>query len=252
MLYHCLGRAVSRIRRKSREAARETKAEIRESKHCNWQRDRKRIAMDRDRRKNAQRCSRRSRRSVGRGSVILTPRPRASAWYERVGTDPALLLLRGDPGWSPRPAWTSPAIKRSDKAAMFICRDRGKKKREGCRVEGEIYLPAARADKIIRQKTPGVDDGEARGGGGLRSGRRERRKKERRGNERRRDRPVRPARMGKESCIADTVDAATHEREERTKDTGTTRKGGNRTGMHGRMRRVTGYPTATLISRESE
>lgn len=28
-----------------------------------------------------------------------------------------------------------------------------------CRVEGEIYLPAACADKIIRQKTPGVDDG---------------------------------------------------------------------------------------------
>lgn len=27
------------------------------------------------------------------------------------------------------------------------------------RVEGEIYLPAACADKIIRQKMPGVDDG---------------------------------------------------------------------------------------------
>lgn len=65
-------------------------------------------------------------------------------------------------------------------------------------------------------------------------------------------RPVRSARMGKESCIADIVDAATHEREEGTKGAGTTRKGGNRTGMHGRMRRVTGYPTATLISRESE
>lgn len=33
---------------------------------------------------------------------------------------------------------------------------------------------------------------------------------------------------------------------------GRPKKGGNRTGMHGRMRRVTGYPTATLISRESE
>lgn len=43
---------------------------------------------------------------------------------------------------------------------MFICRDRGKKKREEYRVEGEIYLPAARADKIIRQKTPGMDEGE--------------------------------------------------------------------------------------------
>lgn len=32
----------------------------------------------------------------------------------------------------------------------------------------------------------------------------------------------------------------------------TVRKGGNRTGMHGRMRRVTGYPTATLILRENE
>lgn len=108
-------------------------------------------------------------------------------WYERASTDPALLLLRGDPGWSPRSARTSPAIKRSDKAAMFICRNRGKeereRKREECRVEGEIYLPAARADKIIRQKTPGVDDGEARGGGRLRTGRSERRKKERRGNE---------------------------------------------------------------------
>lgn len=28
-----------------------------------------------------------------------------------------------------------------------------------CRVEGEIYLPAACADKIVRQKTLGVDDG---------------------------------------------------------------------------------------------
>lgn len=33
---------------------------------------------------------------------------------------------------------------------------------------------------------------------------------------------------------------------------GRTRKEGNRTGMHGRMRRVTGYPTATLILRENE
>lgn len=32
---------------------------------------------------------------------------------------------------------------------------------------------------------------------------------------------MRPARMGKESCIADTVDAATHEREEGTKGAGT-------------------------------
>lgn len=172
------------------------------------------MATDRDRRRNTQRGSRRSRRSVGRGSVIFTPRPRASARYAKPGTDPALLLLRGDPGWSPRPARTFPAIKRSDKAAMFICRNRGKEKREECRVEGEVYLRAARADKIIRQKTPGVDDGEARGGSGLQTGRSERRKKERRGNERWRDRPVRPGRMGKESCIADVVDAAAHESEE--------------------------------------
>lgn len=135
---------------------------------------------------------------------------------------------------------------------MFICRNRGKEKREECRAEGEVYLRAARADKIIRQKTPGVDDGEARGGSGLQTGRSERWKKERRGNERWRDRPVRPGRMGKESCIADVVDAAAHESEEGAKGAGATRKGGNRTGMHGRMRRVTGYPTATLISRESE
>lgn len=63
---------------------------------------------------------------------------------------------------------------------MFICGDRGtarhgkekgrkskgeraRQKERGHRgvhhVEGEIYLPAACADKIIRQKTPGVDDG---------------------------------------------------------------------------------------------
>lgn len=65
------------------------------------------------------------------------------------------------------------AIKRSDKAAMFICGDRGVAKREERRVEGEIYLPAARADKIIRQKTPGVDDGEARRGGWKRGSRTE-------------------------------------------------------------------------------
>lgn len=97
---------------------------------------------------------------------------------------------------------------------MFICKNRGEEKREECRVEGEVYLRAARADKIIRQKTPGVDDGEARGGSGLQTGRSERRRKERRGNERWRDRPVRPGRMGKESCIADVVDAAAHESEE--------------------------------------
>lgn len=55
--------------------------------------------------------------------------------------------------------------------------------------------------------------------------------------------------MGK-SRIADAEDAAAHERG--TEGAGATRKGGNRTGMHGRMRRVTGYPTATLILRENE
>lgn len=45
---------------------------------------------------------------------------------------------------------------------MFICRDRDVERKEERRVEGEIYLPAACADKIIRQKTPGVDDGEGR------------------------------------------------------------------------------------------
>lgn len=53
-------------------------------------------------------------------------------------------------------------------------RSKRKKKRESeterkgyggiCRVEGEIYLPAACADKIIRQKTPGVDDGKSDAG----------------------------------------------------------------------------------------
>lgn len=54
----------------------------------------------------------------------------------------------------------------------------------------------------------------------LRSGRSERRKKEQRGNERRRDRSVRPGRMGKESCIADAVDVAAHERQGGTRDAG--------------------------------
>lgn len=124
---------------------RQTKAEIRESKHCNWRRDKKGMATDRDRRRNTQRGSRRSRRSVGRGSVIFTPRPRASARYAKPGTDPALLLLRGDPGWSPRPARTFPAIKRSDKAAMFICRNRGKEKRERSAVQKERYTCGPRA-----------------------------------------------------------------------------------------------------------
>lgn len=104
---------------------------------------------------------------------------------------------------------------------MFICRNRGKEKRERereVRIEREIYLAAARADKIIRQKTPGVDDGEARGGGRLLTGRSERRKQERRGNESWRDR--RPGRMGKESCTADIVDAAVHERVVGTKGAG--------------------------------
>lgn len=96
---------------------------------------------------------------------------RARALGKRESAPIRLSSFGGDPGWSPRSARTSPAIKRSDKAAMFICRHCGKKKRERereeCRVEGEIYLPAARADKIIRQKTPGVDDGEARAGGEL-------------------------------------------------------------------------------------
>jgi len=46
------------------------------------------------------------------------------------------------------------------------------------RVEGEIYLPAACADKIIRQKMPGVDDGkpsegnvQEKGNGGRRTAR---------------------------------------------------------------------------------
>lgn len=108
----------------------ETKGGICESEHCNWRRDRKWMATDRNGKRNIQRRSRRNRRRVGRRSVIFTPRPRVSAWYTRVGTDPA--LLRGDPGWSLRPARTSPAIKRSDKAAMFICRD-CKEKREECR-----------------------------------------------------------------------------------------------------------------------
>lgn len=78
-----------------RARQRETKAGIRESRHCNWRRDRKRMATDRDRGRNTQRGSQRRRRSVGCESVIFTPRPRARAWYERVGTDPALLLLFG-------------------------------------------------------------------------------------------------------------------------------------------------------------
>lgn len=165
--------------------------------------------MNRDKRKNAQRCSRRSRRSVGCGSVILTPRPRTSTWYERVGTDPALLLLRGDPGWSPR---TSPAIKRSDKAAMFICRDRGKKKREECRVsQRRRDIPAGRAR---RQNNKTKDAG---GGRRWKQGEEEEdcdqvEKREGRKSKEETDagktRPVRPVRMGKESCIADIVDAA--------------------------------------------
>lgn len=103
---------------------------------------------------------------------------------------------------------------------------RGGGEREECRVEGEIYLLAARADKIIRQKTPGVDDGEARGG----EERMEERKEEAgragreggRGSDQARTRggsrseerkrnageigPVRSERMGK-SRIADAVDA---------------------------------------------
>lgn len=88
----------------------------------------------------------------------------ARACYEKVGTDPALLLLFGV---IPAPSVGRDAIKRSDKTAMFICGESGEKKekdREKCRVEGEIYLPAARADKIIRQKMPGVDDDEAKEG----------------------------------------------------------------------------------------
>lgn len=87
--------------------------------------------------------------------------------------------------------------------------EKRKRKRDKCRVEGEIYLPAARADKIIRQKMPGVDDGEAEEGSRRKksgeesrdlSGKNEERKRERerRGNERWRDRPVRSGRMGEE------------------------------------------------------
>ena len=79
-------------------------------------------------------------------------------------------------------------------------------------------------------------------------GMRGRRKNEEETRECWRDRFVRSGRMRKESCIADTVDAVAHERQGEAKGVETIRKGGNRTGMHGRMRRVTGYPTATLIS----
>jgi len=75
--------------------------------------------------------------------------------------------------------------------------------------------------------------------------------KERRGNGRWSDRPVRPGRMGKESCIADAVDAAAHEGEEGQRVQERPEK--EKTGQEctERMRRVTGYSTATLIS-ESE
>lgn len=123
-----------------RARQRETKAEIRASKYCNWQRNRKRIADGQRQKEERTETLVKKRRQWIRDP----PRPRASARYERVSTDPALLLLRGDPGWSPRPARTSLAIKRSDKAAMFICRDRGKKKREA--VPGRRRdIPAGRA-----------------------------------------------------------------------------------------------------------
>lgn len=111
---------------------------------------------DRDR----ERIAKESRKSVGCGSVFSSPR----ATRKPAPIRPLLLLLRGDPGPFGRDL---SAIKRSDKTAMFICGERAekrKRKNEKCRVEGEIYLPAARADKIIRQKMPGVDDGEAKDG----------------------------------------------------------------------------------------
>jgi len=114
-----------------RARQRETKAEIRENEHCNWRRTgrgwRRGLGQREEHTEKIIAKESKKRRPWIR-DLHSTP-ARERSVRERAGTDPAL-LLRDDPGWSPRPAQTSPAVKRSDKAAMFICKDRGKEKRE--------------------------------------------------------------------------------------------------------------------------
>lgn len=121
-------------------------------------RDKRKTVTDRDREKIAKKL----KKSVGCGSVFSAPRALATRKSAPIRLSSSYLF-----GVIPAPSVGRDAIKRSDKTAMFICGESGEKKekdREKCRVEGEIYLPAARADKIIRQKMPGVDDDEAKEG----------------------------------------------------------------------------------------